>query len=888
MFEVYENNTILDPTSEIQDFACYGYDLQTMNIQGTCSPLSGSQGTASVNSPISTAMSPFQATDFISLNDATVFEVPYLTILEQPVEKFRFRYKSEMVGTHGSLVGSNSNSNRHKNAPTVQLHNFMETAIIQCTLVTSNEGQRIPHAHRLVHRDGGMDYDDPHYVKVSADTGYTATFHGMAIIHTAKKYVKDELIKKMRREALQKKKSTNINATLSTREDTQIKSDAECHQKHVNLNSVALCFQAFILDEHENMIPLTEPVYSNAINNLKSALTGELKICRLDKHTSSVEGDEEIFILVEKVQKRNIKIKFFELNEDDCEIWSAYGRFSELDVHHQYAIVFRTPPYRDCNITSPKEVFIQLERGSDGGCSDPKKFIYKPSDKIIGRKRQRMSHSGSSELSYIQPTSNHTSFESISEILNGNSQEISKELKEILSEGVTSPLNKDFLDNIDFDKYLLHISNGDENALVFDGSSTMQHQDDIMFARNTLIEIMQCMKKDVKGVKEHIQKLLKVRSTYGDSPLHAALRYDQRDIVKYFLLLLSTNKDCKTLVNSQNSSGKTPLHYAVLQNRPGITKALLILGADPNRTDEHGFSPLHVAVKNREDAVCVDVLLSEKGTNIEVYNDAGWTPLHLAAQAGSYDAVCSLHRAGANVNSTDMSYGRTALHVAVEGGHKNIVEYLLKKTNISVNKRNFSGNTALHTAVVYTGTRANELCALLIQHGADPHIQNHNRDSNDVGAKDESCINVKVEADLDDENTEKTIGQSSFDLAMNKPDILQLLNVQSEETTKAVCSVATKLELKDEVSEISLLNNEHKQKLSILLDKTQGWLKLAKHLNIEHLLRTFQHSSSPSLILLNYIDVDASVTLMDVQTMLSEIGEEEAADYINEILSICS
>lgn len=37
----------------------------------------------------------------------------------------------------------------------------------------------------------------------------------------------------------------------------------------------------------------------------------------------------------------NIKVKFFELNEDDSEIWSAYGRFSELDVHHQYAIVFR-------------------------------------------------------------------------------------------------------------------------------------------------------------------------------------------------------------------------------------------------------------------------------------------------------------------------------------------------------------------------------------------------------------------------------------------------------------------------------------------------------------------------------------------------------------------
>lgn len=38
----------------------------------------------------------------------------------------------------------------------------------------------------------------------------------------------------------------------------------------------------------------------------------------------------------------------------------------------------------------------------------------------------------------------------------------------------------------------------------------------------------------------------------------------------------------------------------------------------------------------------------------------------------------------------------------------------------------------MHTAVVYAGVQAKELCALLIQHGADPHIQNHNRESNNV------------------------------------------------------------------------------------------------------------------------------------------------------------
>ena len=58
--------------------------------------------------------------------------------------------------------------------------------------------------------------------------------------------------------------------------------------------------------------------------------------------------------------------------------------------------------------------------------------------------------------------------------------------------------------------------------------------------------------------------------------------------------------------------------------------------------------------------------------------------MHLATKSGFYDAVCSLVHAGANVNNTDMSYGRTALHIAVEGGHTKIVEYLLKKVYYSL------------------------------------------------------------------------------------------------------------------------------------------------------------------------------------------------------------
>jgi len=48
----------------------------------------------------------------------------------------------------------------------------------------------------------------------------------------------------------------------------QIKVHAEQYQKCINLNSVALCFQGFIKDEHGIIRPITAPVYSNPINNL--------------------------------------------------------------------------------------------------------------------------------------------------------------------------------------------------------------------------------------------------------------------------------------------------------------------------------------------------------------------------------------------------------------------------------------------------------------------------------------------------------------------------------------------------------------------------------------------------------------------------------------------
>ena len=111
---------------------------------------------------------------------------------------------------------------------------------------------------------------------------------------------------------------------------------------------------------------------------LESPDSGELKIIRLNRFHGSANGGDEIYLLCERVNKKEIRIRFYELDHESQLVWESYGTFSESDVHHQVAIVFKTPPYRDREIMSPVQVYLQLYRAKDGEFSDPRIFIYKP------------------------------------------------------------------------------------------------------------------------------------------------------------------------------------------------------------------------------------------------------------------------------------------------------------------------------------------------------------------------------------------------------------------------------------------------------------------------------------------------------------------------------
>lgn len=189
---------------------------------------------------------------------------PQMTITEEPINKFRFRYISEMHGTHGSLTGQ-STSRTKKTFPSIHLHNFYGEATIRCSLFQIQKfghEMALPHSHSLVIRSGNEDKKDPHEVIVSPSHGYSAVFQGMGIIHTARKFIEQELLNKLISRA-----EFKTGRALTMLESEKFKLKAKKEATDMNLNQVSLCFEAFERRNGE-WIEICRPVYSTPINNM--------------------------------------------------------------------------------------------------------------------------------------------------------------------------------------------------------------------------------------------------------------------------------------------------------------------------------------------------------------------------------------------------------------------------------------------------------------------------------------------------------------------------------------------------------------------------------------------------------------------------------------------
>ena len=237
------------------------------------------------------------------------------------------------------------------------------------------------------------------------------------------------------------------------------------------------------------------------------------------------------------------------------------------------------------------------------------------------------------------------------------------------------------------------------------------------------------------------------RDRFGRTALHrAAERGDARAVTQ----LLDARADVNTRVRSDESVssewGNTPLHLAALNGRADVVKLLIARGANVNLANDRGATPLHLAV---EHPTVIDQLLAaganaeaadagghtplhwaalgsaqsgltrllDKGANANVPDRDGQTPLHLAARNGDAAAAAELVRGGGDVKRAD-TLGVTPLHLATRSRCRGAAETLVR-AGAQVDVRDALGCTPLHEAV---RRQSDAVVALLLDAGAQPAV----------------------------------------------------------------------------------------------------------------------------------------------------------------------
>ena len=106
-----------------------------------------------------------------------------------------------------------------------------------------------------------------------------------------------------------------------------------------------------------------------------------------------------------------------------------------------------------------------------------------------------------------------------------------------------------------------------------------------------------------------------------------------------------------------------------------------------SRNNDNLQSPLHIAVSCNHLDVINLILTYRKNIDIELKDKIGRTPILHAARKGFFECFKILYEACADISQFD-DFGDGCLHYVALHAHHEILEFILHKTNLNVNKQN--------------------------------------------------------------------------------------------------------------------------------------------------------------------------------------------------------
>ncbi|XP_023372798.1 nuclear factor NF-kappa-B p105 subunit isoform X2 [Otolemur garnettii] len=843
---------------------------------------------------------------------------PYLQILEQPKQRgFRFRYVCEGP-SHGGLPGASSEKNK-KSYPQVKICNYVGPAKVIVQLVTNGKNTHL-HAHSLV----GKHCEDGICTVTAGPKDMVVGFANLGILHVTKKKVFETLEARMTEACIRGYNPGLLvhpdlaylqaegggDRQLTDREKELIRQAALLQTKEMDLSVVRLMFTAFLPDSTGSFTRRLEPVVSDAIYDSKAPNASNLKIVRMDRTAGCVTGGEEIYLLCDKVQKDDIQIRFYE-EEENGGVWEGFGDFSPTDVHRQFAIVFKTPKYKDVNITKPASVFVQLRRKSDLETSEPKPFLYYPEIKDkeeVQRKRQKLmpnfsdsfgggsgagaggggmfgsggagGGAGGTGPGYSFPNYGFPTYGGITFHPGATKSNAGMKHGTLDTQSKNNPEGCDQSDERDTVNFSGEVTGSteqdkeshkpnnrhDEIALTYTVGVKEENarcQDNLFLEKamqlakrhaNALFDY--AVTGDVKMLLAVQRHLTTVQDDNGDSVLHLAIIHLHAQLVRD-LLEVTSGLISDEIINMRNDLYQTPLHLAVITKQEEVVEDLLQAGADLSLLDRLGNSVLHLAAKEGHDKI-LGILLKHKKAAllIDRPNGEGLNAIHLAMMSNSLPCLLLLLAAGADVNAQEQKSGRTALHLAVEHDNISLAGCLLLEGDAHVDSTTYDGTTPLHIAA---GRGSTKLAALLKAAGADPLVENFEPlyDLDDSG-EDEGVVPGTTPLDM-------AASWQVFDILNGKP-------YEPEFTSEDLLAPGDMKQLTED-AKLQLY------KLLEIPDPDKNWATLAQKLGLGILNNAFRLSPVPSKTLMDNYEVSGG-TVKELVEALRQMGYTEAIEVI--------
>uniref|UniRef100_A0A8C2QAR0 Nuclear factor of kappa light polypeptide gene enhancer in B-cells 2 (p49/p100) n=1 Tax=Cyprinus carpio TaxID=7962 RepID=A0A8C2QAR0_CYPCA len=754
------------------------------------------------------------------------FEVKPEPFVPETGKGFRFRYECEGP-SHGGLPGASSERNR-RTYPTVKVSNYVGHARVEVQLVTHTDPPRV-HAHSLVGRhcnDNGICIIDV------GPNDLTAQFSNLGILHVTKRGVVEVLTKRLKED---KRRIKEPGYKFTDSEEQAILQEARELGKSMDLNIVRLKFTAYLQDSNGSFTRALKSVVSNPIYDSKSPNASNLKISRMDKTSGSVLGGEEVFLLCDKVQKDDIDIRFYE--EEDDGGWEAFGDFSPTDVHKQYAIVFKTPPYRCTDITRPVTVFLQLKRKKGGDCSEPKQFTYIPHNQDKEEvQRKRMKPLPQSYDNWRGgPQGGAGAFGGPGSGTGGGG-------------GMGGGFQ--FNPPIDGSAFFIGGCSGFSGGAQMSGSTPQ--------AERSQNQSTNTQTQSGSQLQQHLFQIdLKFESAlylFSHSPLHLAIIHQQPVVVQQLIQALNNTPQQKFI------------------NKFLFFEMLMKMGADPSLLDQEGRTPLHLAAHTGDEAILRLILglLGERHSYLINSADfSGQYPVHLAVKKYGERCLQLLVEAGAKISMPEQKSGCTPLHLAVRDNLLKLACYLITELKADVNACTYGGNSPLHFAA---SQGSPSLCSMLIAAGADKRMENDeplffqsssSSDEDDESEKNEvdrqlpylmvqqvRCMSISSERETFNPRKRPAAGHTPFDLAKCQK-VRDLLDGRKGPRPRSHAPKRTKIST-EEVNP-GLDSGVLTKLCSILIEDHVPWRELAEKLGMLTLTNLYQDSALPCLKLLeNY------------------------------------